>query len=129
MANTVIRVYDNFSAAQHARDALLASGFSDEEVQLTAREDEAGAVRSNFAIGNAHGGTISSRRKFSDAPMGSKENTDYQNDFAEPTPQQASVMLTVDAGDEARCDRACDIMDRYGAIDVEQRITGRSDRH
>ena len=52
MSHTLIKVYDDFSAAQNAREQLLASGFSSSSVHLSSRDDEAGPVEGNFTVGN-----------------------------------------------------------------------------
>lgn len=124
MANTVTRVYDNFAAAENALNALLHSGFSKDEVELTAREDESGGMQGNFVSGD---GSTNRDRKHrggvSDVFRSSSGNDDssYERDFA---PKQAqygnSYVLTVDSGDDEQLHRASDIMDQFGAIDVDK---------
>jgi hypothetical protein len=107
MANTVIRLYDNFDNAENARNALLSSGFSAEEVQLSANEDEAGAVQGNFYVGN-----------------GNDDDESYDGNYAKPK-YRSAYMLTVDARDEDRSKSAADILDQFGPTDVDQ-LTARA---
>lgn len=123
MSDTLIRAYDSFDSAQHVREALLASGFSDDRVQLSALEDEAGPTVSNFVLdkkddgtgpGSERGGILSS--------FLSKE--DRTQAYHTPGPQwHASCVLSVAPANEDERVRACDIMDRFGAIDVNARTT------
>lgn len=119
MANTVIRVYDDFDAAEQARDTLLQAGFTKEEVQLTSREDESGAVHGNFITGDGtttrdrHDGGLFRVRSGND-------DSNYGRDFAPADPQRgAAYILTVDAADEGGARQASEIMDRFGAIDID----------
>lgn len=107
MNNMIIRIYDNFSHAEHARDALLASGFDAPDVQLTVNDDEAGAVEGNFAVGN-----------------GNYKDESYKNNYASAV-KRSAFMLTVDVVDEAQQHRATDIMDKFGAVDVDS-LTAKS---
>jgi hypothetical protein len=116
MANTLIRIYDNLSAAQHAREQLLGAGFSQDSVQLESRMDEAGPVENNFILDEKDTG-----KGPSDGPLhklfGTEERTDaYGN--ADPK-WRGSYQLSVDADDDAQAARASDIMDRSGARDVD----------
>ncbi len=99
MANTLLRVYDEFSAAQHARDALLSSGFPPHTVHLTSRDDEAGPVSGNFTVGNAK--------------VGSNASGDvYKHKFADVV-QRGVYLLEVEPDNDDERARASDIMGRY----------------
>lgn len=122
MTNTVIRVYSSFSDAQHARDALLASGFGPSDVHLSSEKDEAGPPEGNFVLaekdtGSEHDGSfldsILDREPRTDAlrvPPGAKE--------------RGTFVLAVDADDGEQRVRASDIMSRFHAIDVDRRTDG-----
>ncbi len=102
MANTLVRVYNDMSKAQHARTQLLEAGFSEEHVHLMSTEDEAGPVEGNFTVGNVHPGT--------DAHYGD----DYRH-----VVQRGTCVLAVDADDGEQAARADEIMQRFGAIRKE----------
>ena len=116
MPNTLVRVYDNYAAAQHARDKLLASGFSPENVHLDATQDEAGPVDGNAVIDAKDTG-----KGPRSGPMhklfGVEERTDAYNN-SEPV-WRGNYLLTVDAEDDADRERASGIMDSFGARDMD----------
>lgn len=101
MANTLLRVYEEFSAAQHAREALLSSGFPASSVHLTSRDDEAGPVSGNFTVGNAE----SDRNAYGDV---------YTSKFADVV-QRGVYLLEVEPGNDEERARASDIMGRYSS--------------
>jgi hypothetical protein len=112
MPNTLIKVYDDFSAAESVRDQLLVSGFPSSSVHLSVREDEAGPVQGNFTVGNKNPNSegafemVRSMFNGSDSP--------YERDFAD-VEQRGIYMLTVDASDEDESARASEIMNQFGA--------------
>lgn len=116
MPNTLVRIYDNFASAQQAREQLLASGFSLDRVHLDSRQDEAGPVDGNAVLDAkdmGKGPRSGPMYKFFDV----EERTDAYNNS---TPVwRDHYLLTVDAEDDAQRVRACDIMDRTGARDVD----------
>lgn len=121
MAEPLIRSYDSMDAAQQVRTALLESGFTPDSVQLDAVQDEAGPTAGNFVLdekddgsgpGSERGGILSSFISTEDRTQA------YHTPNAE---WRASCILTVAAQDEAERVRACEIMDRFGAIDVNAR--------
>jgi hypothetical protein len=123
MADTLIRTYDNLDAAQHVRDALLASGFSADRVQLDAMQDEAGPVAGNFIPDKKDDGTGpgSERGGILSSFVSTEDRTEA---YHTPNAQwRASCVLTVDAITEDERARAADIMDRFGAINVNARTS------
>jgi hypothetical protein len=102
MHQAVVRVFDEFELAQQARQALLEQGFAAAAVDMRIANDEAGAVRSNFTVGNG--------------PTDSTHHTDGGND-AKPALSGHCVM-TVATADAAEAGRAVVILARFGARDV-----------
>ncbi|WP_292932154.1 hypothetical protein [Noviherbaspirillum sp.] len=126
MANTLIRVFDSFSDAENARNQLLDAGFSADSVQLVSRDDEAGAMRGNFSVGNApstRGGISGLFSASSTTPNDSFDQT-YARDYANPE-KYSNYLLTVDATDDEQQARAADIMRRFGASEIQDRKPGR----
>jgi hypothetical protein len=99
MDNQIIRLFENFGAAERARAELLADGIAEDRVQLKACNDEAGPGVSNFTVGN------------DPAVVGGEA---YQRTFA-PGPPEGHYLMIVSALDDGQADRAADIMARYGA--------------
>lgn len=99
MNTQIVRIFDNYDAAQRARAELIASGFADERVQLKVKQDEAGPAKSNFTVGNdpnVVGGQA------------------YSRTYA-PTNQVEYFMMTVLANDPGEAEGAASIMARHGA--------------
>jgi hypothetical protein len=115
MPTTLVSVYDRFPAADHARNELLASGFDIDCVHLTAQGDEAGAMKSNFTVGNPDRDIRDARPKFG----ADRDNQTYARGYANPQ-QHAAILLTVDAQDNLQSEQAADILHRCGAIRIEQ---------
>lgn len=133
MAITVVRIYDDFRAAEQARAELLRSGFGESSVHLTTREDEAGPVRGNFVLPGKDRAPDDEKGFFGNLFSGGRDaraggNSRARQNRREQIAQHGIYLLTVDAGDDTQYDRAADIMNRYGAFDVEERCANRQ-RH
>lgn len=115
MAHTLIKMFRQIDQAQQARDALLAGGFTADDVRLDASEDEAGTMAGNFVLARQ------------DTPQGSAAGIDttdkpphHRSDTS--TNSQAATsgqyILTVEVADDRRAEDARAITERYGAQDV-----------
>lgn len=111
MANTLVRTYDSISTANNVRKELLASGFPSSSVHLASKEDEAGPVEGNFAVGNADAGN-GVVRGLVELLTGGDDG--YRHNFSDPV-QRGTCLLTVDANDDEQLARASDILNRSGA--------------
>lgn len=119
MANTVVRVYSSIANAQHARDALLASGFVPSHVHLSSEKDEAGPPQGNFVLAEKDTGT-NTEGSFLDKLLDREPRTDALR--VQPgAKERGTFLLTVDADDDEQQARASEIMDRFDAIDVDRR--------
>ena len=105
MQHAIIRVFDVFDHAEHARDALLGDGFGREAVSLSVRDDEAGPAQGNFTVGNL--------------PVQSEQHT-YERNYANAT-QRGQCIVTVHPADAAAATRAVAILERCGGRDPEAR--------
>jgi hypothetical protein len=114
MPTTLISVYDRLPAADHARNELLASGFDIDCVHLSAQEDEAGAMKSNFTVGNPDR-PINQRERFGP----DNDDQTYARSYAGPQ-RHAEILLTVDAKSDEQTRRAADILQRCGAVRVDR---------
>ena len=100
MNHTVVRIFDNYEQAQHAREAMLAAGFGADAVNMSVTGDEAGAVAGNFYVGN---------------PPGAGGGDSYQRTYAAPQPSSQCI-ITVDTGDDdGAMVRAAGILEQFGA--------------
>jgi hypothetical protein len=119
MANTLVRVYDNFGAAQSARNALLRSGFPPSSVHLRSNVDEAGPVDGNFVLDyeNTEKGPLGD---YSDSLFDSEVNAG--GGVKPDVMDRGNHVLTVDASDEEELARASDITGKFGARAPVERI-------
>jgi hypothetical protein len=122
MAITVVRIYDNFAAAEQARSELLRSGFDEDCVQLTTKVDEAGPVQGSFILPGKDGSPTEERGFFGNLFSGGEPGSRSRRNRRPEIIHCGVYLLTVDAGDDMQYDRAADIMHRFGAVDVEQRV-------
>ena len=116
------RIFEHLSQAEQAREALAAAGFPRERIQLTSRHDEAGPVEGNFVVGNTKQDTVE-HTEFSRTLGGEGDNT-YRHNF-EHAVDRGLYMLVVDVEDDPQGARAAEIMQRYGATDVDALVEGR----
>lgn len=120
MQHTLVAVFDNHADAQKAQDELLASGFSSGDVRLS------GSGSSGI------GATASSSD--TDADIGSGIKNFFSNLFGNDNSDHASryegavtrgqhvVTLTADSLPEV--ERAADIVERFGPIDIDEHAEG-----
>jgi hypothetical protein len=125
MQHTLIAVFDNRNDAEEAMDELLASGFSRQEVQLS-RSDPTGATDSvtgsqdedEFSARQDEGIGASIRHWFSD--MFGTDNSVHAQRYSEAVSRGHHV-LTVTAADEPEVERAADIVERHGPVDIDEK--------
>ncbi len=126
MQHTLIAVFDNRSDAQKALEDLVASGFSRQMARLSEGDptgqsslQSASAARSSTAKATPNDGSIGSSIKnfFSDI-FGTDRSTDAQM-YSEAV-TRGHYVLTVTADSEPEVERAADIVERYGPVDIDE---------
>lgn len=111
MELTIIGVYDNATQAQQAVDQLINSGFSRSHVDLSSRDGSA-ANQQFEGIGNHNGvGT------FFNSLFDEKHDADRYTGIA-----NNRTVVTVHTTSEADAERAADMLDNNGAINVNDPI-------
>lgn len=100
MPNKLIRIFDEYADAEGARDALLQAGYDKEAVRVSVRDDEAGPVEGNFAVGNGGG------------------EQSYARDYEKPA-QRGTVMVEVHAADTSAAAAAASLLERFGGRDID----------
>ena len=122
MQHTLIAVFDNRADAERARDALRAAGFSGAEVRQDGVDaaPAAGAAAAAHPGGHRFGAGI--RHFFADL-FGA-------DDSAASSRYNAAVsrgqhVLTLVAADEHEIERAADIVERHGPVDIDEETGGR----
>jgi len=117
---TVVGVFDDQSTAQNVVEELVNSGFNRNNIEISAHDSYASdAARGNAGLsGQTHdhsGGGISGffRRMFGD------DVRDDYGHYAEAVRRGSSVVCVTT--DDQNAERAADILDNAGAVDVDQR--------
>lgn len=110
MALTLIGIFDDANAANAARTQLTQAGIAPSAIQLkpgststmdtTEHEDHRGFFARLFGL----------------------DEPDEQSGHFGEVVRRGSTALTVRLADQSLCDRATEIMERAGAIDVDQRV-------
>ena len=118
MKQTVVGLFDKQSDAQQAVQELLSNGFTNENVDISAgntstsnsTEYQSGQ---SVSIGNENGITKFFKNLFGDDD---NEANRYSN-----VASRSNSIVTVYTQSSDEAERASDIMDRYGAVDVDER--------
>jgi hypothetical protein len=102
MSDFLLRMYDTLDHAEMARNALLAAGYSPDQVQIEAMTSEAGPVAGNFAVGNSSDHSDHS---------GIGDSGDYADNFKDVS-QGAVIKLTVAVDSDSSHAQANEVLDR-----------------
>lgn len=136
MALTVIGVFDNATEAQKAVDELVSEGFSRSNIDISAQtgddtNDTTSSTTSGSLIPDRHQNTSgtfteevaddakdtgSSIGNFFSSLFGGSDDADRYSHVAE-----RSTVVTVHAQTDDEAERAADILDDNGAVDVDER--------
>jgi hypothetical protein len=125
MQRTLIAVFDNRGDAQSAFDALEAAGFTRGQVRLS-EGDPTGRPSGN--IGHGHGstgastggtGVLDSIRNFFGTMFGTDDSEHVQK-YSDAVTRGHHV-LTLTASAEPDLERAADIVERFGPVDIDEK--------
>ena len=116
MQHTLIAVFDNRADAQAAMDELLLSSFSRQDVRLSEDSTSIGDASVERTEDESLGTSI--KHFFSDL-FGSDDGV-YSNRYSTALSKGHHV-LTVTAQSEAEVERAGDIVERFGPVDIDEK--------
>lgn len=124
MNNTVVAVYDEYGDAQSAMNALFSEGgFTQSDVKLSPSEDTTEgrrqALRAQQDTSDSGGWSIGG---FFSSLFGNDQYSDDAGMYSEAV-RRGSYMISVDAQTEEQADRAADILQRFNAVDLDQRAS------
>ena len=119
MRNTVVGVYDNYSQAQAAFNDLTARGFDRSNVQLSP-EQESHESRTQ-ALGHREESEGWSLGGFFRSLFGGDEDESGRSDTYHEAVRRGSYLVTVQADSDTQRDEACDILNRYDPVDIDER--------
>jgi hypothetical protein len=117
MQRTLIAVFDNRGDAQSAIEELVLSGFSRQQIRLS-EGDPTGAPTGAESITGA-GSIVDSIRNFLGNLFGT-DNSEHVQKYSDAVTRGHHV-LTLTAADEPEVERAADIVERYGPVDIDEK--------
>jgi len=124
MQHTLVAVFDNRSDAQNAMDELLASGFTRTDVNVssadpTGQTDSITGSSSTMSTETHDEGIGASIKHFFSGLFGS-DNDEHASRYAGAVSRGHHV-LTVTTESEPEVERAADLIERFGPIDIDER--------
>jgi hypothetical protein len=122
MQRTIIAVFDNRGDAQSAFDALESAGFTRAQIRLSA-DDQASRATSTDVDTDAGTapGLLDSIKHFLASMFGGEDSAHVQK-YSDAVTSGHHV-LTLSAADEADIERATDLIERWGPVDIDERAT------
>jgi len=128
MQHTLVAVFDNRSDAQNAMDELLASGFSRSDLNVSSATPT--GVADNLE-GAPAGSTPAISRDTQDEGIGSSvkhffsglfgsDDDEHSNRYAGAVSRGHHV-LTLTTDSEPEVERAADVIERFGPVDIDER--------
>lgn len=132
MQHTLIAVFDNHNDAVSAKNELLSSGFSSSEVRLSHGDESApgGSMSSTAGAAPSTSTTTTSTAADHEPGIGESIKNFFSDIFGSDsdsysTKYSAAVergnhVLRVNTDSEAEVERAADIVERFGPIDIDE---------
>jgi hypothetical protein len=116
MQRTLIAVFDNRGDAQSAIDALVAAGFSRQQMNLSASDPTGAPTIPDTTQGE---GLVDSIKHFLSSMFGT-DDSEYVQKYSDAVTRGHQV-LTLTAADEPEVERAADIVERFGPVDIDEK--------
>lgn len=118
MQHTLVAVFDNRSDAQKAMDDLLASGFNRSDLRLSEGGTQTGTTASGTRPREDESMGDSIKHFFSD--LFGSDRSHRMEQYSEAL-SRGHYVLTVTAPNEPEVERAADLVERYGPVDIDER--------
>ncbi len=116
MKRTLIAVFDNRGDAQAALDELVSSGFSRAQIRL----NEGETTGAPAATDTSHGGGIVDSIKHFLGSMFGTDDSEYVQKYSDAVTRGHQV-LTLTVMEEREVERAADIVERFGPVDIDEK--------
>ncbi|MBC8054054.1 MAG: DUF2382 domain-containing protein [Sphingobacteriaceae bacterium] len=116
MSQTVIGIFENENEAQQAVQKLVNQGFNREDVDIASRNSSQATSDSTNNDDEGFGSSISN---FFSSLFGSDD--DRTSRYSEVAKRGCTI--TVHARSESEAERAADILDEYGAVDIDEKAS------
>jgi uncharacterized protein (TIGR02271 family) len=120
MQHTLVAVFDNRSDAQNAMDELLASGFTSDNVYVASADLTGTTTTTGTTLGTTQEeGVGASIKHFFENLFGS-DNDEHATRYSTAVTGGQHV-LTLTTTSEPEVERAADVIERFGPIDIDER--------
>lgn len=121
MENAVIGVFDNYSSARDAADAVVAAGTREWMVQITPKEESWAARRAALDEQARHSTPGSwSIGEFFRSLFGTDADHEHAHIYSEAM-RRGSFLVTVETEDEQQLERVRDLISQFHPVDIEER--------
>jgi uncharacterized protein (TIGR02271 family) len=124
MAQTVVGIFDDSNEAQRAVERLTAYGFTQADIDITSQAD---VVESDNDMATRGSGSSSDNR---DSGFGDRISRFFSNLFDDESDAQRystvarkGTVVSVYADSREEAERAADILDEFGAVNVDEKAT------
>ena len=125
MQHTLVAVFDNRSDAQNAMDELLASGFTRDNVNVSSADLAGTTTTTGTTLGTSHEEGVGASIKHFFENLFGADNDEHATRYSSYVASGRHV-LTVTAASEPEVERAADVIERFGPVDIDERhdLTG-----
>ena len=123
MQRTLIAVFDNRGDAQSAIEELVSAGFSRQQIRLSEGDPAGGAsaITGDKTPDTSTGtGLVDSIKNFLGTMFGT-DNSEHVQKYSDAVTRGHHV-LTLTAADEPEVERAADIVERFGPVDIDEKV-------
>ncbi|HYF59374.1 MAG TPA: YsnF/AvaK domain-containing protein [Burkholderiaceae bacterium] len=118
MTHTLVAMFDDRAGAERAREKLISLGFDHDDLTLQAADGaSAGGTTTTTTSSSHHEGGIGGWFR---SLFGLDDDDETVRMHGEAY-RRGATMLSVDARDEVQADRAADVLNECGAIDLDDR--------
>ena len=115
MSQTVVGIFDTATEAQSAVQALVNSGFNRDQIDLSARTGDSTQSYTDDTDSHDEGGIGG----FFSSLFGTNDGDNRRQNYETVGKRGSIVTVHVDESDDA--EQAADILDEYGAVDVDEK--------
>ena len=120
MQHTLVAVFDNRSDAQNAMDELLASGFTRDNVYVSSADLSGTTTTTGATLGTTHEEGVGASIKHFFQNLFGSDNDEHATRYSGYVTGGQHV-LTLTTTSEPEVERAADVIERFGPIDIDER--------
>jgi uncharacterized protein (TIGR02271 family) len=131
MANTVVGFFDSASEAQNAVEQLVENGFNRNNIDVSGSSNSTTVADTSYSDGSS-ATTSSDTHRDSDHDSGNAVTRFFKNLFGgdddeanrySTVAERSGVIVTVHTDSDDEAERAADLLDDYGAVNVDERAS------